>query len=68
VGDHRTELPAEIEAALDAIWQETVAPKTGLTSYQVLTEAELAMYEQTKARVLTPDCARWVESGRAALT
>lgn len=33
----------------------------------VLNEAELAMYEQTKARVLTPDCARWLESGRAAL-
>ena len=33
----------------------------------VLTEAELAMYEQTKTRVLTPDCARWLESGRAAL-
>jgi aryl sulfotransferase len=34
----------------------------------VLTEAELAMYEQTKANVLTPDCARWVELGRAALS
>lgn len=33
----------------------------------VLTEAELAMYEQVKARLLTPDCARWVELGRAAL-
>jgi aryl sulfotransferase len=33
----------------------------------VLTEAELAMYEQTKANVLTPDCARWVELGRAGL-
>jgi aryl sulfotransferase len=33
----------------------------------VLTEQELAMYEQTKARVLTPDCARWVELGRAGL-
>lgn len=31
------------------------------------TEAELAMYEQTKARVLTPDCARWLELGRVAL-
>jgi aryl sulfotransferase len=33
----------------------------------VLTAAELAMYEQTKARVLTLDCARWLELGRAAL-
>jgi aryl sulfotransferase len=34
---------------------------------EVLTAAELALYEQTRDRVLTPDCARWVESGRAAL-
>ncbi len=33
----------------------------------VLTEAELAMYEQTKANVLTLDCARWLELGRAGL-
>lgn len=25
------------------------------------------MYEQTKARILSPDCARWLESGRQAL-
>jgi aryl sulfotransferase len=34
---------------------------------EVLTEAELAMYEQTRARVLTPDCARWLELGRAGV-
>ena len=28
-----------------------------------LTEAELAMYEQTKAKVLTPNCAFWLENG-----
>ncbi|MEZ4619859.1 MAG: sulfotransferase domain-containing protein [Caldilineaceae bacterium] len=33
----------------------------------VLTPAELAMCEAAKARVLTPDCARWLEEGRAAL-
>jgi aryl sulfotransferase len=33
----------------------------------VLSAAELAMYEQTKANVLTPDCARWVELGCAGL-
>lgn len=33
----------------------------------VLNDAELAMYEQTKANVLTPDCARWVELGQAGL-
>lgn len=35
--------------------------------WEVLTEAERAMYEQTKIRVLTPDCARWLELGRAGL-
>lgn len=33
----------------------------------VLTEDELAMYEMTKSKVLSPDCARWLEQGRAAL-
>lgn len=33
----------------------------------VLSAAELAMYEQARARVLTPECARWLEQGRAAL-
>lgn len=32
-----------------------------------LTESELEMYEQTKATVLTPDCARWLEMGRTEL-
>lgn len=39
VGDHLTQLPAAIGAELDAIWQETVAPKTGFASYQALREA-----------------------------
>jgi hypothetical protein len=39
VGDHRTELPAEIGAEMDAIWQEAVEPKTGLSSYQALRAA-----------------------------
>lgn len=30
----------------------------------VLTENELAMYERAKARVLTSDCAAWLEQGR----
>jgi aryl sulfotransferase len=34
----------------------------------VLTADELAMYEQTKANVLSPDCARWLEQGRQALS
>ena len=33
----------------------------------ILSEDELAMYESTKAQVLTPDCARWLEQGRVAL-
>jgi hypothetical protein len=39
VGDHRTQLPAEISLKMDAIWQEMVAPRTGLASYQALAEA-----------------------------
>jgi aryl sulfotransferase len=33
----------------------------------VLTEVELAMYEETKAKVLTPDSAHWLEHGREAM-
>jgi aryl sulfotransferase len=33
----------------------------------VLTDEELAMYEETAARVLTPDCRAWLEQGRVAL-
>ena len=29
----------------------------------LLTEADLALYESAKARVLTADCARWIEKG-----
>lgn len=39
VGDHRTELPAEIGAEMDVIWRETVEPRTGLASYQALRAA-----------------------------
>ncbi len=34
----------------------------------VLSENELAMYETTKSQVLTPECARWLEQGRVALS
>jgi hypothetical protein len=30
----------------------------------VLNEEELAMYEQTRERVLSADCARWLEGDR----
>jgi len=33
----------------------------------VLTAAELALYEQKAAQVLTPDCRAWLEQGRIAL-
>ena len=33
----------------------------------VLTPDELALYAETVAKVLTPDCAAWLEQGRAAL-
>ena len=31
----------------------------------VLTDADLALYEEAKNRVLTPECARWLEEGGA---
>jgi aryl sulfotransferase len=30
---------------------------------EVLTEADLALYEAAKKRVLTPDCAEWIDTG-----
>jgi aryl sulfotransferase len=33
----------------------------------VLTESEVAMYEEKAAKVLTPDCKAWLEQGRVAL-
>jgi hypothetical protein len=39
VGDHRTELPADVCAEMDTIWQEAVEAKVGLSSYQALREA-----------------------------
>lgn len=35
---------------------------------EVLTEAELVMYEQAKTRVLTADCTAWLEQGRITLS
>ncbi len=34
----------------------------------VLTQDELALYAEAVTRVLTPDCAAWLEQGRVALT
>jgi hypothetical protein len=34
----------------------------------VLSAEELALYDGTAARVLTPECRAWLERGRAALT
>lgn len=39
VGDHRTELPVEIGAEMDAVWQETVTPRTGLASCAAMRKA-----------------------------
>jgi aryl sulfotransferase len=33
----------------------------------ILSDDELAMYDETAAKVLTPDCAHWLERGQAAL-
>ena len=32
---------------------------------ELLNEADLALYEGTMARTLSPDCARWLEQGSA---
>jgi len=42
VGDHRLELPADISAEMDAIWQEEITAKWGLASYQDLRAAIVA--------------------------
>lgn len=39
VGAHRTELPAEIGAEMDAIWRQVVEARTGLASYRALQTA-----------------------------
>jgi hypothetical protein len=36
VGEHRSELPPEVAAGLDAIWAERVAPVTGFADYAAL--------------------------------
>jgi len=38
VGDHRRELPADINAEMDAIWRDEIEAKLGMTSYQALRE------------------------------
>jgi len=35
---------------------------------EVLTREDLALYPAMVERSLSPDCARWLEQGRAALT
>ena len=34
----------------------------------VLSEEELALYDQAAKRVLTPDCRQWLENGRLGST
>jgi len=36
VGGHKTDMPAELAATLDAIWTDVVAPKTGFVDYAAL--------------------------------
>ena len=38
-GGSYVELPADISAALDAIWRDEILARFGLTSYQALCEA-----------------------------
>jgi hypothetical protein len=39
VGSHRAELPADIAAAVDAVWAERIAPETGFADYAALDAA-----------------------------
>ncbi|MFZ1752415.1 MAG: sulfotransferase domain-containing protein [Caldilineaceae bacterium] len=39
VGEHRHELPPEIVASLDAIWQQTITPRFGFPHYEDLAAA-----------------------------
>lgn len=64
-------IAAEAESDRPRIWHDgakTFFNKGSKGRWQgALTEGELAMYEQAKARLLTPDCARWLALGRAGL-
>ena len=46
VGGHRTEMPAEIAARVDAVWAELVAPATGFADYAAF---EAALREASSA-------------------
>ena len=60
------------EARAAAIWRQGLGTffhkGTNGRWRDVLTPAELALYDAAKARCLTPDCAAWLEAGRAAWT
>lgn len=60
------------KAAVEAVWRgglETFFHKGTNGRWRgVLTGDELALYDAAKARCLPPDCADWLERGRAAWT
>jgi aryl sulfotransferase len=63
---------AQTNPRLQKVWQN--GPQTFFFKgsngrwKEVLSEAELAQYEVTASKVLTPDCRAWLENGRAAMT
>jgi aryl sulfotransferase len=63
---------AQTNPRLQKVWQN--GPQTFFFkgSYgrwkEVLSEDELAQYEATASKVLTPECRAWLENGRAAMT
>jgi aryl sulfotransferase len=61
---------ADPNAATDT-WKEGMATffhkGTNGRWRDVLSVAEVALYEETAVKLLTPDCKRWLEQGRAAL-
>ena len=56
----------ELEAGFTGGAQTFVNKGTNERWKDVLTPDELAMYDRAVARALTPDCARWLETGSLA--
>jgi len=49
VGEHATELPADISAELDRVWQAEIETKLGLPNYAALTDELKREYQYSKS-------------------
>lgn len=59
--------PSDMPAAFEGGQATFINKGTNNRWRNVLTSEDLAMYEATRDRVLSPDCAAWLERGEAAL-